>query len=312
MNIIFMGTPDFARKSLEKIIQSKKVNIKGVITNPDKPKGRGKILTSSPVKELALEHNLKIYQPEKLKNNTELIEELKNMDLDLLVVVAYGKILPKEILEIPKKGAINVHGSLLPKYRGAAPIQWSLINGDKVTGITTMYMNEKMDEGDILLQKEVIIEEDDNSGTLFEKLADVGAELLVDTLDRIDKGDIKGIPQEGEASYAPLIKKELAKIDFNMEAYKINNLVKGLNPFLCCYTEIHGKRYKIWKSREITSEEIVDLIEECGVKYITNDIFRINDRLFVKTSHNFLEILEIQAEGKKRLEVPIFLRGNEF
>lgn len=312
MNIIFMGTPSFARISLEKIIKSNKFNIKGVITNPDKPKGRGKILTISPVKELALENNLKIYQPEKLKNNTELIEELKNMDLDLLVVVAYGKILPKEILDIPKKGAINVHGSLLPKYRGAAPIQWSLINGDKITGITTMYMNEKMDEGDILLQKEVVIDENDNSGTLFEKLANIGGDLLIETLNRIKNDDIKGRPQEGEVSYAPLIEKELAKIDFNMEACEINNLVKGLNPFLCCYTEIKDKRYKVWKSREVTSNEIVDLRDEFGIKYITNDIFIINNRLFAKTSKNFLEILEIQAEGKKRLEIPIFLRGNEF
>ena len=309
MNIVFMGTPDFARKSLEEIIKSKKINIKAVITNPDKPKGRGKVLTPSPVKELALKHNLRVLQPEKIKDNTQLIGELQSFDLDLLVVVAYGKILPKEILNIPKKGAINLHASLLPKYRGAAPIQWAIINGEKTTGVTTMFMNEKMDEGDILLKEEVEIEENDNSGTLFEKLSNIGSKLLLETMERIDSDDIERKMQIGEISYAPLITRELSKIDFNMKACEINNLVRGLNPFMCCYTVIKDKRYKIWKSREVVYDEIKDLEEKLPIKNITEDIFILDNRLFARTSTNFLEILEIQEEGRKRLKTLEYLRG---
>lgn len=312
MNIVFMGTPDFAKKSLERIIKSNKFNIKGVVTNPDKPKGRGKIITESPVKLLALENNIKVYQPDKIRNNEEFFDELRKLDLDVIVVVAYGKILPKEILDIPKKGCINLHASLLPKYRGAAPVQWALIKGEKTTGVTTMYMNEKMDEGDILLQKEIDIEEDDNTGTLFEKLSIIGSDLLIETLDRLKEGSIKGIPQKGEASYAPMIDKGLAKIDFTMQACEINNLVRGLNPFLCCYIIIEDKRYKIWKSREVVYNEIEDLKEISEMKAINNEVFILDNRLFLKTSNNFLEILEIQEEGRKRLETSDFLRGKEF
>lgn len=312
MNIAFMGTPDFAKKSLEKIIESNKFNIKAVITNEDRPKGRGQVLTASPVKELAIKNSINVLQPKSLKNNNELEEELKNMKLDLIVVVAYGKILPKNILDIPKKGCINLHGSILPKYRGAAPIQWALINGDKTTGVTTMYMNEKMDEGDILLQKEITIEEYDNTGTLFEKLANIGADLLVETLEKIEKDEIKGIPQSGEPTYAPMIDKSLAKIDLEMEAKRINNLVKGLNPFLCCYMVINNKRYKIWESKEVYEIDIDYLKEKNETKMITDHIFIIDNRLFAKTSENFLEILEIQEEGRKRLKTASFLRGRAF
>lgn len=208
-------------------------------------------------------------------------------------------------------------GSLLPKYRGAAPIQWAIINGDKKTGITTMYMNERMDEGDILLQKQIDIEDDDTSGTLFEKLGNLGADLLIETLIKINDGTIKGIPQEGVASYAPMIKKELAKLDFNKNACDIVNLTRGLNPFLCCYTIIKNKRYKIWKCKEITEKEIKELEksnkeEKLERKYINNEIFIFKNRIFAKTFTNFIEILEIQEEGKKRLLTQDFLRGKEF
>lgn len=312
MNIVFMGTPTFAAESLEKLIAAKDFNIKAVITNEDRPKGRGRVMTSSPVKDLALEHNIKVLQPKSLRDNTELEEELKSLDVDVFVVVAYGKILPKSILDIPKKGSVNVHGSLLPKYRGAAPIQWAIINGEKTTGITTMYMNEKMDEGDILLQKEVNIEENDTSGSLFEKLASIGADLLIETLIKIKKDEIVAKPQEGEATYAPMIDKSLAKINFEMEAEKIDNLVRGLNPFLCCYMVVNDKRYKIWESKEVYKIDI-DLLEEKFERINVNDqLFIVNNRLFAKTSENFLEILVIQEEGRKRLETVEFLRGKGF
>lgn len=312
MNILFMGTPDFARKSLQKLIDSKDFNIKAVVTNPDKPQGRGKQMMSSPVKILALDNDLMVLQPETLKNNDEFINQLRSMDLDVIVVVAYGKLLPKEILSIPKKGCVNVHASLLPKYRGAAPIQWALIKGEKETGVTTMLMNEGMDEGDILLTQKIDIEESDTSGSLFEKLGIIGSELLLETLNRMKNNDIVAKSQEGEPSYAPMIEKDLAKIDWEMQACEIDNLVRGLNPFLCCYTVIKDKRYKIWRSKEIISTEIEDLKEEYEQKFISDDIFIINNRLFAKTSENFLEILEIQGEGKKRLETAEFLRGKEF
>ena len=199
-----------------------------------------------------------------------------------------------------------------PKYRGAAPIQWAIINGEKTTGVTTMFMNEKMDEGDILLQEEVEIEENDNSGTLFEKLSNVGSKLLLETMERIDNDDIERKIQVGEISYAPLITRELSKIDFNMKACEINNLVRGLNPFMCCYTVIKDKRYKIWKSREVVYDEIKDLEEKLPIKNITEDIFILDNRLFARTSTNFLEILEIQEEGRKRLKTLEYLRGKEF
>lgn len=202
-------------------------------------------------------------------------------------------------------------GSILPKYRGAAPIQWAIINGDKTTGITTMYMNEGMDEGDILLQKEIKIEKDDTTGTLFEKLGDIGADLLLETLIRVDENSIKPRPQKGEISYAPMIEKEFANIDWSKTAYELVNLARGLNPFLGCYTVINNKRYKIWKCIEIEEKEIEKLKKEEKLekKYITNEIFVLNNRLFGKTSENFIEILEIQEEGKKRLKTQEFLRG---
>ena len=203
-------------------------------------------------------------------------------------------------------------GSLLPKYRGAAPIQWAIINGDKKTGITTMYMNEKMDEGDILLTKEIVIEEDDTSGSLFNKLALIGADLLLETLDKIEKNEIEPIKQTGEVCYAPILDKDIAKIDWNMTACDINNLIRGLNPFLCCYTIINNKRYKIWKAVEIKKEIIEDLKVKNEIKIINNNLFIIKNRLFAETIEEFLEILEIQEEGKKALKTLDFLRGNKF
>ena len=227
LKVLFMGTPDFAQESLKSIYEAK-FNIIGVVTNPDKPKGRGMKMAYSPVKEYALEKNIAVYQPNKIKNNLEFLEEIKNMKPDIICVVAYGKILPKEILEIPRLGCINVHGSLLPKYRGAAPIQWAVLNGDKTTGITTMYMNEGMDTGDMILKEEVEISPEETTGELWEKLSKIGGNLLVETLKLIEEGKAPREKQPEEFSLAPMLSKEMALIDWEEnDIYKIHNLIRG-------------------------------------------------------------------------------------
>ena len=238
MKILFMGTPDFAKASLEKIYNAG-YEIIGVVTNPDRPKGRGMKLFASPVKEFALEKGITVYQPTKIRNNSEFIEKIKELNPDVICVVAYGKILPKEILDIPSCGCINVHGSLLPKYRGAAPIQWAVINGDKITGVTTMYMDVGMDTGDIILKQEVEIGEDETTGELWEKLATTGGELLIKTLKEIETGTVTRTIQGDDFSVAPMIDKQIAKIDWNEKtAQEIKNLVRGLNPIMGAYSYI--------------------------------------------------------------------------
>ena len=245
LNILFMGTPDFAKESLEALYNFK-YNILGVVTNPDKPKGRGMKMIPSPVKEFALEKGIKVYQPEKIRNNLEFLEEVKKIKPDVICVVAYGKILPKELLDIPQKGCINVHGSLLPKYRGAAPIQWSILNGDKETGITTIYMDEGMDTGDIILKEKVKIDENETTGELWERLSKTGGKLLVETLQKIEDGTAPREKQGKDFSMAPMINKEMAKIDWeNKTAKEIKNLVRGLNPIMGAYAILNGKKIKL-------------------------------------------------------------------
>ena len=247
MRIVFMGTPDFAKESLEAVYNAG-YEILGVVTNPDKPKGRGMKMMASPVKEFAIEKNIKIYQPLKVKNNIEFIQEIKDLNPDIICVVAYGKIVPKEILEIPKLGCINVHGSLLPRYRGAAPIQWAILNGDKTTGITTMYMDIGMDTGDMILKEEVDIGEDETTGELWERLSKIGGNLLVETLKEIEKGIAPREKQGNDYTLAPMLNKEMAKIDWeNKTAEEIKNLVRGLNPIMGAYTFLNGKKIKFWK-----------------------------------------------------------------
>ena len=253
MNVVFMGTPDFARESLEKLYNEGH-NIELVITNPDKPKGRGMKLCPSPVKEFAIEKGLNVSEPLKIRECTEKIKEIVP---DVIVVVAYGKIIPNEIIEIPKFGTVNVHGSLLPKYRGAAPIQWAIINGEKKTGITTMFINEKMDEGDILLKQEVEIDEDETLGELWQRLSKVGAELLIDTLKQIELGTVKPVPQiSSEASYAPMLTKEMSEINWNtMSALEIKNLIRGLNPIMGAFSFLNDEKIKFWKATVIKDEQ---------------------------------------------------------
>lgn len=302
MKIVFMGTPDFAKESLQAIYEAEH-KIQAVVTNPDKPKGRGMKLVASPVKEYAISKDLKIYQPEKIRNNTEFIEEIKNLNPDVICVVAYGKILPKEMLEIPKLGCINVHGSLLPKYRGAAPIQWAVINGEKVTGVTTMYMDVGMDTGDMILKEEVVLGEDETTGELWERLSKVGAKLLVKTLKEVENGTAPRIPQGEEFTMAPMLNKEISKINWDKTAKEIKNLVRGLNPIMGTYSFLDGKKYKFWKVDVLNSE---NSNLENGTVIESNS----KDGLIIKVRDGAIKVLEIQAENARKMNINDFLRGN--
>ena len=303
MKILFMGTPDFAKESLESIYNAGH-QILGVVTNPDRPKGRGMKLVASPVKEYALSKELEIYQPEKVKNNIEFIEKMKALEPDVICVVAYGKILPKEILNIPRLGCINVHGSLLPKYRGAAPIQWAVINGDKVTGITTMYMDIGMDTGDMILKQEVEIGPDETTGEVWNKLSKIGGQLLVKTLEQIENGTAPRIQQNDDFSMAPMLDKEMSKIDWeNKSAIEIKNLVRGLDPIMGTYSYLDGKKIKIWK---------VDVIPNDNSNVENGTVIKANckDGLYIKAKDGIIKVLEIQGENAKKMSVQDFLRGN--
>lgn len=304
-----MGTPDFARDSLDAVVNAG-YDIEAVVTNPDKPKGRGMKMIASPVKEYALDKGFKIYQPEKVRKNTEFIEEIKSINPDVICVVAYGKILPKEILDIPKYGCINVHGSLLPKYRGAAPIQWAVINGEKTTGVTTMYMDIGMDTGDMILKEEVQIGENETTGELWDRLSKIGGKLLVETLKEIEKGTVKRVAQGENFSMAPMLSKEMARINWNEKtAEEIKNLVRGLNPIMGAYTFLNDKKIKFWKVEVATEDEImVD-----GIEIINNGTVIAShpkDGLYIKAKDGIIKVLEIQGENAKRMNICDYLRGN--
>ena len=304
MKIVFMGTPDFAEKSLEAVYNAGH-EILAVVTNPDRPKGRGMKMVASPVKEFAVSKNLKIYQPEKVRKNVEFIEEIKKLEPDVICVVAYGKILPKEILEIPKLGCINVHGSLLPKYRGAAPIQWAVINGEKVTGVTTMYMDVGMDTGDMILKEKTEIAPDETTGELWDRLAIIGADLLVKTLEQIENKTAPRIPQGKEFSMAPMLDKEMSKIDWESKtAQEIKNLVRGLNPIMGTYSYLNGKKIKIWK---------VDVVKANSEDTKNGTVLKSDskDGLYIKAKDGVIKVLEIQGENAKRMNIQDFLRGNQ-
>lgn len=330
MRIVFMGTPDFAKVSLEGLYNSGH-EILAVVTNPDKPKGRGMKLLASPVKEYALEKGFKIYQPIKVRKNEEFINEIRGLNPDVLVVVAYGKILPKEILEIPKYGAINVHGSLLPKYRGAAPIQWAVINGEAETGITTMFMDEGMDTGDMILKESTKIGEDETTGELWERMSYIGSKLLVQTLEKIDNIKEKdklsfeelkikmGAEKQGEDfSVAPMLQKEIAKIDWSKSGIEIKNLVRGLNPIIGAYSMLNGKKIKFWKVDLVTNNEIEMEFPETKeyaerISKIENGTILFADKkkgIFVKTNDGAIALLELQGENSKKMDFKSFLNGN--
>ena len=304
MNILFMGTPDFARDSLESVYNAG-YNILGVVTNPDRPKGRGMKLVASPVKEFAIEKNLEIFQPEKVRKNEEFINQIKALNPDIICVVAYGKILPKEILDIPRLGCINVHGSLLPKYRGAAPIQWAVLNGDKTTGVTTMYMDVGMDTGDMILKEKTEIAPDETTGELWDRLAKIGADLLVKTLEQIENKTAPRIPQGEDFLMAPMLDKEMSKIDWESKtAQEIKNLVRGLNPIMGTYAYLNGKKIKIWK---------VDVVKANSEDTKNGTVLKSDskDGLYIKAKDGVIKVLEIQGENAKRMNIQDFLRGNQ-
>ncbi len=302
MRVIFMGTPDFSVGVLERLLQAGH-EIPLVVTQPDKPKGRGKAMQYPPVKEAALSHGLEVYQPRRIRE-TECVEYLRGYEADIAVVVAFGQILTKEVLELPKFGCINVHASLLPKYRGASPIQWAVINGEEVTGVTTMRMDEGIDTGDIILQRKVRLQEGETGGSLFERLSQAGAELCVETLDAIGQGRAVYTPQDhGAATHTSMIKKQLGNIDWSKPAKEIECLIRGLNPWPSAYTSLQGKALKIWKAswqdaRLSQGQEEPGTILEAG-----KGAFK------VQTGHGLLVLEEVQLEGKKRMAASDFLRG---
>ena len=313
LNILFMGTPDFAKESLEAVYNAGH-NILGVVTNPDRPKGRGMKMIASPVKEFAIEHNFPVMQPLKIRNNTEFIDKLKELNPDVICVVAYGKILPKEVLDIPRLGCINVHGSLLPKYRGAAPIQWAVINGEKKTGITTMYMDVGMDTGDMILKEEVEIGEDETTGELWNRLSKIGGNLLVETLKKIEEGNAPREKQGEDFSIAPMLDKEISQINWEEKsALEIKNLVNGLNPIMGAYTYINDKKIKFWKVKVINFR---DFEEKYNVNTKDIGLAKVviaNDKqgLFLKGKDAVIEVIELQAENSRRMQAKDYLRGNK-
>ncbi len=300
MKIVFMGTPDFAAGALKSIIDEGH-EVVLVVTQTDKPKGRGKEVQFTPVKKVALEHDIEVFQPVKVKA-TEAIEKLRSYDADVFVVAAYGQILSKEILDMPKHGCINIHASLLPKYRGAAPIQWSIIDGEKITGVTTMMMDVGLDTGDMLDKREVVIEDNETGGSLHDKLMVAGGELILETLKKLEAGTIVRIKQDDSLScYAKMLDKRLGDIDFTKSAEEIERIIRGLNPWPSAYTRINGKNLKIWEA-EVLDKEYEG---ECG------QIVSVGkNQMIVKTGRGALDIKNLQVEGKKAMNIGDFLRGN--
>ncbi|SCP98051.1 methionyl-tRNA formyltransferase [Anaerobium acetethylicum] len=299
MKIVFMGTPDFSVGTLEKLIEAGH-EVLAVITQPDKPKGRGKAMQHTPVKEAALRHGIPVYQPVKVRE-PEFIEILKGLNPEVIVVVAFGQILPKSILEMPKYGCVNVHASLLPKYRGAAPINWSIIDGEEVTGVTTMKMDVGLDTGDMIMKTAVTIEKDETAGSLHDKLSMAGALLCVETLRKLEDGTAVFEKQDDSLSnYAKMLDKNLGKIDWRNDAAYIERLIRGLNPWPSAYSSFEGKTLKIWAAEVIEDEADGKAGEIVAVT---------KNGIQVKTGKGILEIRELQLEGKKRMEAGAFLRG---
>lgn len=297
MKIVFMGTPDYAEKTLEALIASEH-EIAAVFCQPDKPVGRKQILTPPPVKLLAAENNIPVYQPNSVRT-PEALEILKQINPDVIVVVAYGKILPKEILDLPKYGCVNGHASLLPKYRGASPIQWCIVQGETETGVTIQVMDEGIDTGDILSVKKVTIGENETAEELFDRLSIISADLMLSTLEGLEKGEITPVKQTGEESYAPIIKKEMAHLDFTLNSSQIHNAVRGYYSWPCAFFFLDGKRIKVIKTK------IGDKTTKRGGTVIGN-----TENLVIACGENTsIEILELQPEGSKRMTAKQFLCG---
>lgn len=299
MNVVFMGTPEFAVPTLEALV--KEHNVTAVVTQPDKPKGRGKKMMFSAVKEKALEYGLTVYQPEKVKDS-DFVQVLKELAPDIMVVVAFGQILSEEILNIPKYGCINVHGSLLPEYRGAAPIQWSIIHGREYGGVTTMYMAKGLDSGDMILKAQEKIRDDDTYGSLYDRLSVIGADLLIKTLELIESGEAQRTPQnDAEATAAPMITREMERINWNDRADNIVNLIKGLNPQPVAHTLLKGEKLKIWFAEK----------EGKGYTGTPGEIVDVRKKDFVvMTADGAVAVKEVQAQGGKKMTTDAYMRGH--
>lgn len=300
MKIVFMGTPEFAVPCLQKIIDEGH-EVLGVVTQPDKPKGRGKKLSMPPVKELALKYDIPVYQPIKAREES-FVETLKEINPELIVVVAFGQILPKSILDIPKLGCVNVHASLLPKYRGAAPLNWVIINGEEKTGVTTMYMDVGLDTGDMILKSEIPLDDEITAGELHDKMMIDGAEVLKETIDLIEQGKAPREKQNDENTcYSPIMDKSLGNIDWKKSAKEIHNLVRGVNPWPSAYTSYENQTMKIWKTKVLNEKSnnepgTIISVDKEGIKVCTAD--------------NLILISEIQMSGKKRMIVSEYIKGN--
>lgn len=297
MRAVFMGTPDFAVDSLRALAREHEVL--AVVTQPDKPKGRGGKMLFPPVKEEAVRAGLPVYQPEKVRSK-EFVDFLTGLSPDVIVVVAFGQIIPQAILDIPKFGCINVHGSLLPKYRGAAPIQWAVIDGEKTSGVTTMRMDAGLDTGDMLLMREVELSPDETGGSLFDKLKAVGAELLLETLKGLEDGSVTAQPQpkESPTAYASMLTKQMGRIDWKKDAQTLERLVRGLSPWPGAYTQVDGKTVKIWRASV-----------RPGGTALPGTVVSAKKEFAVQAKDGILLLDEVQLEGKKRMEADAFLRG---
>lgn len=312
MKVIFMGTPDFSVGTLEAILAAGH-EVAAVVTQPDKPKGRGGAVSMSPVKEAALKHSLTVLQPQKARDE-EFIRQLREYKAEVIVVVAFGQILSPEIIHMPKYGCINVHASLLPKYRGSSPIQWAVIDGCEYSGVTTMLMDEGIDTGDILLERKVTLDAKETGGSLFDKLSGVGAELLVETLEAIKEGTVHPVKQqEEESTYVKMISKSFGEIDFTKSAVQIERLIRGLNPWPSAYTHLDGKILKIWDADVYSKEEAVRQFPDCKSEIenaAVGSIAAVTAHTFlIQCGEGLLKVNEVQLEGKKRMQTDAFLRG---
>lgn len=299
MKIVYMGTPDFAVYGLKAIVEAGH-EVAAVITQPDKAKGRSKALVPTPVKKQAMEYDIPVYQPEKVREDN-VVDMLKKIAPEVIVVAAYGQILPESILSIPPYGCINIHASLLPKYRGAAPIEWSIIDGEKTTGVTTMYMEKGLDTGDMIEKTEVDIENTDTGASLHDKLAAAGAKLIISTLKAVENGTATRTKQDDEKScYAKMLSREMGNIDFSCDASYIERLIRGLNPWPCAYTVLDGKNLKIFRA---------DVVEKTGNP---GEIIEVTRKTFtVACGKDALIIRNLQPEGKKPMDTAAFLNGNK-
>jgi len=314
MRAVFMGTPDFAVPVLRAMKEAGH-EICGVVTQPDKQKGRGKAIQITPVKQCALEYGIPVWQPKRARE-PEFLAVLRDLKPEVMIVVAFGQILSQEILDIPKYGCINVHASLLPRWRGAAPIQWAVISGDKESGVTTMQMDAGIDTGDILLSEKITLAEDETGGSLHDKLSHLGADLLLRTLEKVENGSIVPIPQKDEEScYAQMLTKQFGNIDFSKRAVELERLIRGLSPWPSAYTFFQGKTLKFWSAFALPENSSIAggdafTLSENSVKAAPGTVLKTDkERFYVKTGNGILAVTEVQIEGKKRMGAGAFLRG---